>query len=280
MTSALAMSGSFEEGRRLMTERVCLLSATLEPTVSLSLSTKSAAKTMKSGPVEERTTTRPSSRMSRTNPTISGGVLRRSSSTRRRLISFWRRMSSPSTKRRSLSALRNGWPPPALPRAHRGRGRQDPRLRALREVRQGRGGGPPEGRGAPFSRSASRTPRAGAQPRGKARAPRERGGAGRGLRGARAQGARGAPRDGRGPRARDQREAVDRPEGRGGHVLPRPRAHEEDRGLAPDPPAREGRAGPPREGGPEGGRDDRRPHPDEEGVAAAARRSSSRMRPK
>src|SRR3970040_1200650 len=53
-----------------------------------------------------------------------------------------------------------------------------------------------------------------------------------------------------GPPARDQREAVDRPEGRGGHVLPRPRTHEEDRGLAPDPPAREGRAGPPREGGP------------------------------
>src|SRR5712664_613023 len=61
---------------------------------------------MKSGPVEDFTTTRPSARMSRRFPMIRGGLFSRSSSCFNRRISFWRRASSVSAYRFSPSTRR------------------------------------------------------------------------------------------------------------------------------------------------------------------------------
>src|SRR5207249_805199 len=61
---------------------------------------------MKSGPVDDLTTTRLSARMSRMLPMISGGLLSRSSSCFSRRISFWSRTSSVSAYRFSPSTRR------------------------------------------------------------------------------------------------------------------------------------------------------------------------------
>ena len=103
MISAPITIGSSDGGRTPITARVCLFKATRAPTTTFSFAMYSAVFTMKSGPVELFTTTRPSARMSRMLPMIRGGAFSRSSSVFSRLISFWRRRSSVSMNRFSPS---------------------------------------------------------------------------------------------------------------------------------------------------------------------------------
>jgi len=105
MISAPVTMGSRDWGRTDITARVCLLRATRAPTTRSSGGTYSDVVTMKSGPVLLLTMTRPSTSMSLMLPMIRGGDLRRSSSERMRLISFWSRKSSLSTYLFSPSTL-------------------------------------------------------------------------------------------------------------------------------------------------------------------------------
>ncbi len=89
-----------------MTARVCLFSATLAPTMRSSMGTYSEVETMKSGPVEDLTMTRPSARTSLIAPMIRGGDFSLSISARILFSSFWSRKSSLSTYLFSPSTLR------------------------------------------------------------------------------------------------------------------------------------------------------------------------------
>ena len=104
MISAPLTTGSTEDGRTFMSDRVCLLRATLAPGMRSSGGQYSETVTTKSGPVELLTTTRLSGRMSLSVATMSGGALMRSISFLSLDRSFCTLNSSASEWRLSVSA--------------------------------------------------------------------------------------------------------------------------------------------------------------------------------